>query len=353
MERKRNFNVDLIRSTAVYLVISVHFFLKNVFYSEPIVSKKMFVAVIVRTMFMACVPLFLMLTGFLMNKKKLSAKYFLGIKKTYIIYLMSTVAILLYIKHFTDTTVTLRDGIKNILSFQQYSWYIEMYIGLFLLIPFLNLIYNNLNGKKQKLVLILIMAGLTALPSLANSFGMMIVPDWWVEFYPVTYYFLGAYICEFKDEIKLPVWANGLLYLAALFICGAFCIIKSDGGVFKKDVWNNWAGFTTLVPTVLLFLFLSRIKTDKTPRFIKFSITKISEVSLGLYLVSNIFDNYAYPILNNAIEYMPNRLVYYFVMVPFVFAASFGLAFVIDLIYKAFEGLFKFLFSKEKKNERV
>lgn len=348
MEKKRNFNADLIRSLAVYLVLSVHFFLKNGFYSEPVVSKRMYLAVILRTMFMACVPLFLMLTGFLMNKKKLCARYFLGIKKTYIIYVMSTIAILIYINYFTNTKITFLSAIGNILSFKQYSWYIEMYIGLFLLIPFLNLIYNNLVGKKQKLALVLTMIGLTTLPSLVNAFGKLIIPNWWVEFYPVTYYFIGAYISEFKNEIKLKLSLNALLYGVTLLLCGAFCILKSNEGIFKQDVWNNWAGFTTLVPTALLFLFLARINTDKTPRFIKFAVTKIAEVSLSVYLVSYIFDNYAYPFLNSALGYMPDRLIYYFAVVPFVFAASLGLALVIDLIYKGLDSLFSLTFKKKK-----
>ena len=38
----------------------------------------------------------------------------------------------------------------NIVNFQQYSWYVNMYIGLFILIPFLNTIWQNLKTEKQK-----------------------------------------------------------------------------------------------------------------------------------------------------------------------------------------------------------
>lgn len=72
MMKKRNINLDIIRSIAVFSVLSVHFFLNNGFYTEIIKGKRMFVMFTMRTAFMICVPLFAILTGYLMNKKILS-----------------------------------------------------------------------------------------------------------------------------------------------------------------------------------------------------------------------------------------------------------------------------------------
>ena len=44
MEReKRNINLDLIRSVAVFNVVGVHFFLNSGFYGEQILEKKMLI----------------------------------------------------------------------------------------------------------------------------------------------------------------------------------------------------------------------------------------------------------------------------------------------------------------------
>lgn len=43
MMKKRNINLDIIRSIAVFSVLSVHFFLNNGFYTEIIKGKRMFV----------------------------------------------------------------------------------------------------------------------------------------------------------------------------------------------------------------------------------------------------------------------------------------------------------------------
>lgn len=172
--KKRNINLDMIRVIAVFSVLSVHFFLHNGFYEEIVVGKRLFFMGTMRNFFMICVPLFLILTGFLMNKKVVSRKYYSGLKKTYITYVLASIACLVYFSISTQRSFGIIESIKMILNFSAapYSWYIEMYIGLFLLIPFINILYNGLKSKKQKIGLIITMLSLTVLPSVMNIWGI-------------------------------------------------------------------------------------------------------------------------------------------------------------------------------------
>ncbi len=65
-------------------------------------------------------------------------------------------------------------------SATNYSWYVEMYIGLFLIIPFLNLSYNGLKNQKQKQVLICTLLLLTSIPAVTNIFNFY-VDSWWIH----------------------------------------------------------------------------------------------------------------------------------------------------------------------------
>lgn len=56
----------------------------------------MYVAVVMRTLFSVCVPLFMLLTGYLMSKKELSKKYYSGITKTLVVFVISTLACMIY-----------------------------------------------------------------------------------------------------------------------------------------------------------------------------------------------------------------------------------------------------------------
>ena len=91
-----------------------------------------------------------------------------------------------------------------------------MYIGLFAVIPFLNVLYGNLDRRGKKL-LISVMVFVTVLPTTFNlfdwfagltapdippqPFAFKIFPDFWTNLYPVTYYFIGAFIGENREAV--------------------------------------------------------------------------------------------------------------------------------------------------------
>ena len=77
--KKRNSSIDIIRLVALFGVVGVHFFLNTGFYEIQVSGAKLFFAITVRSFFMYCVPLFIMITGYLMNKKTLSRNIIRGL----------------------------------------------------------------------------------------------------------------------------------------------------------------------------------------------------------------------------------------------------------------------------------
>ena len=142
---KRNSALDITRIFAMFSVISVHFFLNNGFYSEPMLGKRMLVMTIMRTGFMVCVPLFITLTGYLMSRKTWSRGYYRGITKTLGIYVLASIACILYKILVVGSEIPFDRAFFSVLNYSgaNYAWYIEMYIGLFLLSPLLNILRSN------------------------------------------------------------------------------------------------------------------------------------------------------------------------------------------------------------------
>lgn len=310
----RNTALDIIRIVAVFTVLSVHFFLHNGFYGQTVQGVEMYIMVMMRTLFTVCVPLFLLLTGYLMSKKTLSKKYYFGIVKTLLVYVLASLACMIFKAVHDNEPLTLKSFILGTLDFTgaNYSWYVEMYIGLFLLIPFLNLAYNKLKNKRQKQVLVLTLIILTVLPSVLNIFNFetlqwwgdpttsdtysALVPDWWTGIYPITYYFTGCYIREYGIRLKTPTLL--VLFLAALVIFGSFNFYRSYGTYFKTGAYLGWQGIESYALTTMLFLLLSRIKTDNFNIGVRFVLYKLSDLAFGIYLLSFIFDSLVYPVLN-------------------------------------------------------
>lgn len=330
---KRDYNADLVRVVAVLSVLSVHFFLNNGFYDQICVGKRMYVATVMRSAFMICVPLFILLTGYLMNKKEYSVKYFLNIKKVLIVYLLSMLMIMLYEAVRYQKVFLLKDIISNITNYAYYSWYIEMYIGLYLLIPFINLAYNNLKNKAEKGGMCIVLFIITAGPSLVNSFGgMKILPEWWANIYPLTYYVIGAYIAEYKDEIKFPLKLNFVCIAICFLLAGTLSYAISYNTTFLWLSWNNFGGFTNVLSATAVFLFLIKINiTDWNPaihRVIRF----VAKISLPIYLLSYIADDIWYSVLNNNVLNPLDRFFYYLPTVGCVFVTSVCLASVVHFI---------------------
>lgn len=345
----RNSALDIVRIVAVFSVISIHFLLYTDFYALTVDnSVPMAIVCVIRGLFSVCVPLFMILTGYLMNKKTLSVKYYSGIRRTLTVYLLASAFCMAYRILFLNSALTLKTCITSIFDFSgaPYAWYIEMYIGLFLLIPFLNVMYHGLKTKKQKQALVLTLAVLAVLPSLLNiwnisSFGWWgapsasaeyakLIPSWWTGIYPIAYYFVGCYLCEYGLKIKTKTAL--LLFIVLTLLFGAFNFYRSFGSKFVSGAYVMWSGFEPYVLSILLFVLLSRIKCENWPRGVKAALKLVSDSALAMYLVSFVFDSAVYTALCKAIPHVPSRLAYWLVTVPLIFVCSFVSAFLLNLL---------------------
>ena len=370
--KSRNSTMDIIRIVAVFSVISVHFLLNNGFYNQTVQGTEMYIMVCMRTLFSVCVPLFMILTGYLMSKKTLCKKYYLGISKTLIVFVLATVACMIFNMVYNHAEYTFIDFIFCILDFSgaPYSWYIEMYIGLFLLVPFLNVTYNKLDCQRHKQILVTTLFFITILPTALNIFNFgtvgwwaepkisdvfsKIIPSWWINFYPITYYFTGCYIREYG--IKLKTKSLVVLFVITLFIFSTFNFYRSYGTIFKTGMYIDWYGFIPYILSTFLFILLSRIKTDNLQISVKKALWKISDLALGIYLLSYIFDTIVYQKLNATVNVMTERLPYYFIVVPVVFLystlASVVINFLANLIQKGFKNIVEFIKIQKECNDK-
>lgn len=324
--RARDLNLDLIRALAGLLVVAVHFVMMIEFYYQPMIGGRMLFTAIARMGFMTCVPLFLLLTGYLCGSKELSGRYYLGLYRVLLTYALCSVVSLLFRWRWLGEEMTLRHGLKLTLNYTGAAngWYIEMYIGLFLLIPFLNAMWRGLTTKRARLALVVTMLALTTLPTLTNlqlsGTQYQILPAWWRGIFPLTYYVLGLWLRT--EELRVdPRWALPAL-LASVAAGGVGAYALSGGGAFTSEEITGWAGPTVVLSACLLFLLLRQLPLGKTPGWLAALIRKGSELSLGIYLVSWCFDNAYYPKLWAAQPVFAKRLPWFFVMVPAVYLSS-------------------------------
>ncbi len=350
MQEKRSVNADLLRLLAAFMVNAVHFLLNNGFYYTPVEGVRMTVMVGMRSFFIVCVPLFLLLTGYLMKNKRLTKSYYKGILHTAVIYLLASAACAVYTILFIEVKPVsqLLLGTLNFTT-APYGWYVEMYIGLYLLIPFLNLIYDNLPSKKSRGILLLTLFVLSSLPALLNVYRFEdaawwtapytnmgfepLLPKFWLGLYPFLYYYLGAYLRDYP--LRLRQWMKWRLIAGITGLSTAYNLWRSAPGIFIWGAWNDWASPFNVAIAVLLFSSVMQINTERTPKTVRKTLSVLSRLTLGAYLVSFVFDHLYYYLLQLKVPVVTERLKYFPVIVPAVFVSSMLLSGLLELLYKS------------------
>lgn len=277
--------LDLLRCIGLLFVNSVHSFLYNGFYYEPQTELIMWGANSFRWLFFTCNGIFMILTGYLKTSSPLNRKYYNGLWVVLIGYFL-TCAVSFPIRHFLiGEKLSLLQWLDKLVNFGNYGWYVEMYIGLILFSPIINLALDRLTTHQQHYMVALTMLLLTAAPSITSY---AVLPDYWAAMYPLTYYTLGAVIRRCRPKIS-PIIS---LLVAALTLggLGLASLLTTNKG-FYEGFGQGYGGFWVTIVVVCLLLSVYRLKlSNGTARVLRW----LSGGCFEGYLLSRLFDVWLY-----------------------------------------------------------
>lgn len=320
--------LDLLRCIALLFVVVFHSFLNNGYYFAPQVGISMWLAGSFRWLSVSCIGLFLMLTGYLKSEKTDVKACCRGLTPVLLAYLIAAV-ISIPVRHFAFGDVqTFSTWLARLFSFSAvyYGWYVEMYIGLVLLCPFVNIILLHLQSAKALLGFAAVMLVITALPG-ATPWG--ICPDYWRGIYPLTYYILGAIARRIQPKINPWFGIAGALMMSA--VLGAATVLSTDGSLSEALTWefpDLWIVFIV----VCLFIALYRVRIPPVlSRILAFG----AGGCYGGYLLSHLFDAWCYKLVSQWRTPEKYWLIFFCVTVPiFIISLLLGalLAKVIQLL---------------------
>lgn len=306
MQKERQAGLDLVRVLAILFVICLHGITMRDELGGASMSFSWGVQVFVRYLSLSAVPLFLMLSGYLQAGKRFSRAYYRGILPLYLSYfvisaLCMAAQALVGLKN-GGTALTLGTAFYKILDFSAdgYAWYFEMYIGLFLLIPFLNLAYAGLPTRAGKRALILTLAFLTLLPETLVSFApyygggslnLRIFPDFFESLYPLAYYFLGCYIGEYRPKLRRGLRLPLVLLAAALpsALCIGFTAMR---GEYAWYMMNGFATLTVALTATAVFLAVYDLPIRMPAA--RETLASVSRCTFEMYLLSYLWDQLLY-----------------------------------------------------------
>lgn len=323
--KERIAGLDLVRVVAAFFVISVHFYLNCGYYNVKLAGTEAFIMTYGRWLFLTCVPLYMILTGYFKLNKTFGKEHYRSLVPILVAYLVISVMKVMAANHIYGSVYTAEDTVRSLLNYQM-AWYVGMYVSLMLLIPFLNTMWHALEGKKQKQVLILSLVFISTLYPIVKY----VAPSYWQMLYPFVYYFVGAYIREYQPKIKK--WLGILILLLIVLAESIGSFVDSNGSNFKwtflGSVDNGYNAISVVVCAVIMFLCLYDV--DIKNGLIKKFLMQISKVSFEIYLFAGISDAYVYYFAKQRIPEGTAFLPYF---IPVVLASFIG-AVVASLIYR-------------------
>jgi surface polysaccharide O-acyltransferase-like enzyme len=289
-----------------------------------------------------------MCTGYLNYKKTISRSYYLKIFRVLIPYVLISILCLIIKK-----PAGFQPAVFSIFNFtaDTYSWYVNMYIGLFLMAPLLNVVFNALDRKKLHALLGTLIF-VIALPATFNplffnipKISYLYFPNWWQGFYPILYYFIGAYIGKYQIEIRKSI--------CVAVVASLVCLQTGLQMLLNRYQFNNWfmSDYSSLfVVAESLALFLLFYSANVKSLLVRTVVKYISMLSLEIYLFSKITDTHLYSYFSSHFygpeHPMPQEMIfkyYFLIIVPLSFLSSTILSLSFHALYRLCGNGFKTL----------
>ena len=305
----RYFNIDFIRVFACFTVMHYHAGEKFEFPSnadDAVLNKGpgFFWQIVINTITFPNVPLFVIISGYLLLPIKKDFATFLKTRMSRIISPFIFWGIFYAFLGYFDGTYDLHTGITNALHvFVNYGcelghlWYMYMIIGIYFAMPFISPWIKEAT-KGQFYVFFALW-----LLSSCLEYVHMVFKYFWGEcswnVNPTLYYFRGYLGYAIFGAFAKKYLQNehhfflGLIMFISGYLINIFLVFKRAEIYDTSDKVHytlQYHMIQTIIQTIGLFFMLKDIKCNN--RFICKIFSKIAEMSFGMYLVHMVFVNY-------------------------------------------------------------
>lgn len=308
---------DIVRFLATLFVVMAHFYLNCNYYDTPLVGAKMFIETFFRWLFIICVPLYLMLSGFFLKNRKPCKKHYMSVLPLLISYLLISVCKMILYNRLYGEIYPIKEMLKNLGDYN-IAWYMGMYICIIVLAPLINKFRDSLEDKREEHIAII---SLLVLCSIYPVFHY-IAPSFMIGLYPVLYYLLGAYIRD--NRPKINKWILVGVIFTSVMIETLISFFGVKGGVFD---WNlitlpdtGFGSIFVVAATVAAFLLLYDV--DLKSNLIKKVLAAIGGASFEIYLFAGAMDAIVYSYLKRSITSAVDFFWYFFITVPIVYISA-------------------------------
>lgn len=284
--KKRYPAVDFSCIFGVILMIGLHFFQKSGFEQLPLTGIISILPLMLRWFCMAGVPLIILVNGAAFSRDTFSFSQYKGLYKLLYCTAACFAIVWLYTDGHPDSFPT-----SSVKPFYYYDGcdFALLYAVLLLLTPFLNCTYQALPSMKSKTILVAVLAFLSSMPNILIFGGNYILPVELTQLWPVTLYFMGAWIWENRRRFD---FLGGFVFTLSLCLSQAILSyadsLNSELLNFDSKRLNQYSSANVIATAAALFMMLCNIRSRSGA--VRKAIKGFARMTLPIILISWILE---------------------------------------------------------------
>ena len=278
----REYSFDILRVIAMTMVIVIH--VSNIYCRNfgEITLTNFVVSLTFNTISRVCVPIFLMISGALMLERDFNKKKYFKRIKRFIFLIIAWDIIYLVWEYFyfgirrTNYTQLLYD------PFRSHLWFLYTILVLYTIQPLLKKILHKINNP-TKIVLLIIWIVLSTV-----SIWNYHIALYFTIFSYTGFFILGKYLYDYAKNNDLK--KNNILLIVIMILCFTCSIILNyTHSIDQNRFYNLFFAYRTPFIMIASFALYILIITNYRKNYLNKTVMKLSELSLGVYLIHGIF----------------------------------------------------------------
>lgn len=279
---KRKYGIDLLRIISMFLVVVLHVLKQGgILANVETGSLNYHFAWIFEIISFCAVNCYGLISGYVNVENKI--KYYkIGVMWIQVALYSFIITLLYDLCH--EGSLPTADYMSNLYPVCNVTyWYFTAYFALFFVMPFLNVMINNLSKIQLKTLGITIFVLFSVLPTISDV-DMFVSKNGYSFLWLAMLYIMGAVIKKLDLAEKIKSRTLWLIAICAVAVSYIFKISADlTNSTINHDLLVNYTSITTVLEAVafLALAVKNDIKKESSIKFIKF----ISPLTFGVYII--------------------------------------------------------------------
>ena len=290
IKKTREANLDLLRIVSMLLIIFLHSIdhsgvLEN---AENCGTGMYFYIRFAYVLCQVCVNIYVMLSGYFMINSKFRLHKLVTLWMEVAFYSFVLKMLFMLIGKDSFSLISLASCFFPILTGRY--WFLTIYVGLYLVSPFLNILIHAMDKKQHGLMNLVLFALMSVWTSIHPAIaGMNSGGGWGLAWFVVLYLAAAWLRLYYKPTGKNVKFFAGYFALPLMIAAGQI-VLKGAEGVFGVDILSsvveNWFRYDSApVYIMTICLFVGFMNTSISSEKLSKRIISIAPLTLGVYLI--------------------------------------------------------------------